>query len=205
MTAQEQKSTYTFEEYLELEKNTGKRWEYYFGEVFAMAGGSKRHNRLVGKMRRILEDKTEPKNCQVFSENIKLELSSAKQYVYPDVMLTCHPQDLEDETESIIRHPSIVVEVLSETTEAYDQGGKKLSYFRLESLLYYVLVWQATTTVEVFEKQVGSRNDSSRNDGSQNDSSRSNSSWSYRNYSSKEEQIEFPLLDFSILVGDLYQ
>ena len=185
MTAQEQKSSYTFEEYLNLEKDTQQRWEFYYGEVFAMAGGSKRHNILTLNMALQLREVARRKDCQVFSENVKLELSEDKQYVYPDVMLTCHPQDLKDETESIVRYPSLVVEVLSETTEAYDQGGKKLSYFGLESLLYYVLVWQKTKTVELFERQ--------------------ENSWNYRHYASNEANIEFPLLGFSLSLAELYR
>lgn len=184
MSTQEKKRIYTFEEYIEVEKDTQKRWEYHFGEIYAMAGGSKQHNILTLNMAFQLRNATLDKGCQIFSENVKLELITGKQYVYPDVMLTCNAQDLKDNTDTMVRYPSLVVEVLSETTEAYDHSGKKLAYFGLDSLLYYVLVWQKKPMVEVFE--------------------RLENSWNYRNYSPKEQQINFPLLDFSLNIAELY-
>lgn len=185
MTAQEEKKHSSFEEYLELEKSSEERLEYYFGEVFAMAGSTKRHNRIVGNIRRLLENLIDPTNCDVFSENVKLELLKNARYVYPDVMMTCSTEDLKDDTETIIRHPSIVIEVLSERTADYDTGGKKRAYFQLPSLHYYVIIWQKTCAIEVYERE--------------------SDFWKLRTYVKPEEMVVFPKFDFKIPVKEVYR
>jgi Uma2 family endonuclease len=185
MQAAEKKDKYSYEGYLELENTTQQRWEFYFGEVFAMAGGSMRHNRIIGNIRRLLEEGAGRNGWEVYAENVRLELVSRKRYVYPDLMLTCHPADLADDTGSAAQFPSLLVEVLSETTEAYDQGEKRLAYFQLESLQYYVLVWQKIYTVEIFERKEGF--------------------WHYRNHTFLEKHADLPLLGLSLPLSAIYR
>ena len=108
--AQLEDKKYTIEEYLELEEKSDLRHEYYDGEIFAMAGTTMNHNRIVGRLRSFLEGIFLPKGCDVFAENVKVEVIKNFYYPYPDVILTCAPDDISGTY--IVRHPSILVEVL---------------------------------------------------------------------------------------------
>ncbi|GAB4329097.1 MAG: Uma2 family endonuclease [Flammeovirgaceae bacterium] len=152
MQPKTQKNHFTFEEYVLLEKENQTRYHFFHGEVFAMAGGTKRHNRIVLNTSFLLEQMISNKKCQVFAENIKLELEKELHYVYPDILLTCHPQDLMDDNENMIRHPSLIVEVISGSTKEYDTKEKKSNYFRIKSLQYYLLIFQNEPLVEVYER-----------------------------------------------------
>ena len=182
---QKQAQTYSFQNYLTLEKTSQIRHEYERGSVRAMAGGTKRHNRLVNNCTFGLDSQIQEKKCDVFSENVKLELLPQEFYVYPDVVLTCDPQDLKDDKESLIQFPSLIIEVLSEGTALYDQNQKKLAYLRLLSLQYYVFVAQHTVLVEVYE--------------------RNQQAWLYQNYQNLTATIHFPSLKLSLLLAEVYK
>ncbi len=147
MAANPKTQHYTFDEYLALEQTQQQRYEYWHGELFAMAGGTRRHNRLVGNTRRLLEDGVLGRPCEVYAENVKLALAQANIFVYPDVMLTCEPADMEaSDLETYIRYPSLLVEVLSDGT------AKQLLYFKIPTLQYYILIHQDSPTVELYER-----------------------------------------------------
>ncbi|MDW8295975.1 MAG: Uma2 family endonuclease [Raineya sp.] len=148
----QQKQHYTFAEYETLERETGERFLYYYGEVFAMAGTTLGHNRIVLNTAFLLEEKLPSKNCQVFAENVKLELAHEAYYVYPDVLVTCHKEDITDFNKTIVKYPSLIVEVFSESTQSYDMQEKKTAYFKIPTLQYYSLIYPKKPCVEVFER-----------------------------------------------------
>ncbi len=141
----------TVEEYLQLEEKSEIRHEFYHGEVYAMAGGTINHNRLTRRVANLLETQPALNRCGVFSENMKVDVRAGVHMPYPDVVLTCHPFDLRG-SNTIIRQPRLVVEVLSKSTERKDRGIKWLDYRRMPSLWYYMLVDQYATTVELFSR-----------------------------------------------------
>jgi len=89
--------------------------------------------------------------CHVFTENVKLEVVADAYYVYPDVMLTCQPQDLSDNR--LARYPSLVMKVLSDSTEAYDRGKKLDQYLRMPSLQAYVIISQKRLFTGCYERK----------------------------------------------------
>jgi Uma2 family endonuclease len=148
-----QKENYTFEEYLALEQETGVRFEFYQGEVFAMAGGTLRHNRIGGNIFVFLRGVIENRPYDVFQSDLKLEMKHLSHYVYPDIMFTCHPDDLKDEEAIFIPHPSLIVEVLSKSTGGYDLNEKRDKYFKIPDLQYYMIVWQTKYKVELYARR----------------------------------------------------
>ena len=152
MHIQEKKQHYTFNEYETLEQETGERFLYYYGEVFAMAGTTLRHNRIVLNTAFLLEEIFAEKKCQVFAENAKLELAENAYYVYPDILLTCHSEDFSDLNRTFIKYPSLIAEVLSESTQSYDMQEKKNLYFKIPTLQYYLLIYPKVPRVEVYER-----------------------------------------------------
>jgi Uma2 family endonuclease len=121
----------TVEEYFELEKKSEIRHEYYNGDVFAMAGSTLNHNRIVGKVRNLLSSLFLPRGCDVFSENVKVKVSDIY-YPYPDVVVTCAPVDISGTY--VVQHPTILVEVVSKHSEWRDRRFKLKQYKTIPSL-----------------------------------------------------------------------
>lgn len=180
---EEQKQSYTFEEYLALEQDTQVRYQYYQGEVFMMAGGTKRHNKLASNIGFMIS--SQKPDCEIFLNDVKLEFQAKNYYVYPDVMLTCDKNDLKDDQESIVRNPSLVVEVLSDSTASYDSNEKKNRYFALPSLWYYILISQKTPLIEVYEREV--------------------KFWKYTSYTNLEDSIVLDKLNLRLKLSDIYK
>lgn len=137
----------TLDEFLAWEDAQPERNEYFRGEVFAMTGGRRTHGRVVGNLVFHLIGQLRGSPCQVFSESMKLQIADDT-ILYPDVFITCDRDDLR--TEQIFRAPSVVIEVLSPSTQAYDRSKKFALYRRLASLKEYVLVDPDTRRVEGF-------------------------------------------------------
>ena len=175
---------YSYNEYLKLEKETHEKHDFYFGEVYNMAGGTIKHNELIQEII-ILFRKKNKKKCKILFNDVKLELIPDEYFVYPDLMLTCDKDDLKNNKDTIIKKPFAIVEVLSKSTEMYDRNVKLKYYLKISSLKYYVLVSQEAIRVEVYE--------------------RVNSHWEYRFFEKEDEIIKFKQLDFNIFVKDIYQ
>lgn len=133
----------TVEEYLALEETATVKHEYVGGRVYAMTGTTKRHNRIVTNILRKLADAAEGSPCQVYVEAVKLRVTSDVIY-YPDVMVTCEP----DDDPLIEERPCLVVEVVSPKTESTDRREKLLAYRQFASLGAYLVVAQDRRWVE---------------------------------------------------------
>ena len=151
MTAVEKPQLITVEEYLEGEPHAELRHEFIAGVVYAMAGTSLDHNLIAGNVLTALRQHLAGKHCRVFMSDVKVRLKIADDdiFYYPDVMVGCDPRDTE---KFYLRHPKIIVEVLSETTERTDRREKLLSYMRIDSLETYVLVAQDKAEVTVLQR-----------------------------------------------------
>ena len=146
-----QSHRYTVEEYLALEERSEVRHEFYNGEIYAMAGTTTAHNLLIDNVKDILKPQVRPRGCQVYSENIKVEVIRTIYLPYPDIIVTCHPFDQRPD-QYIIRQPRLLVEVLSKSTARNDRGFKWQRYRKMPSLWYYMLVDQYSMTVELFSR-----------------------------------------------------
>jgi len=128
----------TVDEYLEWEAKQEIRHEYVNGEIFAMTGGSIPHNDITLNLYRVLRPHLRPRGYRINVVDVKLQLGSSSAYFYPDVIVSCDPQDLN--SRKFIQHPKLIVEVLSPSTEAKDRG-KKFTYCRtIPTLQEYVLI-----------------------------------------------------------------
>jgi Uma2 family endonuclease len=139
-------------EFLAWEREQAERHEYFRGEVFAMAGGSPRHNALCSSVNAALHGALRPRGCQVFSSDQRVGLGSGERYVYPDVTVVRGKVVLEPGTRDVIAEPTIVVEVLCASTEQYDRGLKWEGYQRIASLADYLLVSQDEARIEHFQR-----------------------------------------------------
>lgn len=175
----------TLEEYLQLEEKSEVRHEFYDGEVYSMAGTTTAHNLLIDNVKDILKLQVRPRGCQVYSENIKVEVIKGVYLPYPDIIVTCHPFDQRPD-QYIIRQPRLLIEVLSKSTASHDRGFKWQRYRKMPSLWYYMLVDQYKTTVELFSR-IEETNE-----------------WINTIYETTDDVIVLPRLHCELTVGAIY-
>ena len=150
MIASPQQSYLTPEEYLQLEDASNIKHEYIDGQVFAMAGASDPHVTIALNIATLLRSHVRGSGCRVYIADMKARIESLNRFYYPDVMVTCDPRDRETSTYKCF--PSLIVEVLSDSTEAFDRGDKFVDYQELESLREYVLINTKRQRVECFRR-----------------------------------------------------
>jgi len=156
MSAQE-KLVYTPEIYLELERTATERSEFVDGDVFMMAGASRKHNTITINLSSEMHQQLKNRDCQVYSSDMRVNFTEQGDYVYPDVIIACEPQQFDDEHADNLTNPTVIIEVLSKSTEAYDRGHKFSMYQRLPSLLHYVLVNQNSLQVDHYQRKANNQ------------------------------------------------
>ena len=124
--------------------------EYVAGEVFAQAGARQNHVVVALNIAGALRQRLRGTPCRAYIADMQLEVAQADAVFYPDVMVSCHPEDLA--AERVLHHPRVIVEVLSDSTAAYDRGGKFAAYRMLESLQEYVLIDPEQRSLEIFRR-----------------------------------------------------
>jgi len=143
----------TPEEYLRIEREAPYKSEYYGGEMFSMAGGSPRHSRIATNIAGYLTNALKGRRCTPYNSDLRIGIPGEGLYTYPDVSVFCAPLTFLPGTDDTATNPTVIVEVLSKTTEAYDRGRKFEHYRRLPSLREYVLVSQDAPTLERFTRE----------------------------------------------------
>ena len=174
------------EEYLRLEARSPVRNEYVNGEVFAMTGGTLRHNVITGNL--AVELRTHLRNtpCRVFVNEVKVRVAMANAYYYPNLLVHCvrdgETMDLDSDT---VEDPVLIIEVLAQSTEAIDRREKLLAYRTLASLAEYALISQDQARVEIHRR-------------------RGDIGWEKIEYSGAET-VEFTSLKLAIGMRDIYE
>ncbi|MDG4597010.1 MAG: Uma2 family endonuclease [Candidatus Contendobacter sp.] len=148
-----QRRAFTYDDYLEWEQRQPERHEYVRGEVFAMAGTTDRHNEISGNCYTLLRQHLRGTPCRVFMADVKVRVDAADCGFYPDLQVTCAESDRADRL--VKRSPTLVVEVLSDSTASYDLGDKFAAYQQLDSLREYVLVDQERIRVLIYRRRDG--------------------------------------------------
>jgi len=175
----------TEDEYLKGERQSEVKYEYIDGEVFAMAGAGRKHNRILGNVFRETDSqlKAQSSPCTTFSSDMKIKISNnTTHFYYPDVMVSCDEDDQQSQDEHFITSAKIIVEVLSKSTRKFDSTTKLTNYFTIPSLEEYVLIEQDICEVQVFRKSEG---------------------WKSSFYFLGDE-INFAAINVKILVEDIY-
>ena len=128
------------------------RHEFYNGEVFAMAGRTRAHSKIITNLIGSLTNALQGRDCDVFEGSLKVGIEVLDKIVYPDVTVVCGPFEPYEENDQIILNPILIVEVLSKRTAGYDRGGKFIKYQKIPSLKEYVVVEQRHRQVDIFRK-----------------------------------------------------
>jgi Uma2 family endonuclease len=183
MTASRSHAYFTPEQYLEIERISPIKHEYLDGQIIAMAGATKAHVLITGNLSALLLNHLRGSGCISYATNMKVRLPHSRLFYYPDLAVTCDDND-KNSNEDFIQHPKLIIEVLSDSTEAFDRGDKFADYKTIASLGEYVLVHQNQMLVECFR--------------------RNGNLWMvtiYRN----GDAIEFASVDFTCSIAELYE
>jgi Uma2 family endonuclease len=140
-------------EYLEIERAADYKSEFFAGETFAMAGASPPHVLITSNVTAELNVQLRGRPCRVYSSDLRVKVNDTGLYTYPDVVVVCGDQQFDDEQRDTLLNPTLLVEVLSPSTEGYDRGDKFAHYQRLPSLREYVLIAQDRQRIERYVRQ----------------------------------------------------
>ncbi len=156
--ALKQKTLYSSDEYLEFERAAELRHEYLDGEIYEMAGESLVHSQIciniAGEMRQILKGS----NCQALSPNMKVRAETKGLFAYPDLSVVCGEPEFHDDKKDVLLNPKVIIEVLSHSTQRYDQTKKFYRYRKeIPSLTDYILIYQDIAFIEHHEKMADNR------------------------------------------------
>ena len=176
----------TPEDYLERERAAEFRSEYLRGEILAMAGGSRRHGRIVTNLVREIGQQIRPRNCSVYSSDLRVCMSQAGLYAYPDIVVTCGEEQFLDATLDTLLNPAVIIEVLSESTKKYDRGQKFESYRSASSLSEYIIVEQDSMHVEHYTRQP-------------------NGEWLLAEYTARDTRMTLPFIGVELRFSDIYE
>jgi Uma2 family endonuclease len=175
----------TAEEYLHRERKAEFRSEYFRGELFAMAGASANHNLIVLNAGSSLREQLKKKPCRVYPSDLKLRIEATGLYTYPDLSVVCGEPQLESSAGDVLLNPVVLVEVLSDSTEAYDRGKKFEHYRTIPSLKHYVLIAQDRHSMDCFSRQA-------------------NGSWSLTSCQGLEGKIVLDAIDSELPAAEVY-
>lgn len=173
------------QEYLTTERAAAFKSEYYRGEVFAMAGATKEHNRIVGSLILAVGKFLENKKCIFYPSDLRVFNPLNTLYTYPDVTIVCEKEEyLDDETDTLL-NPTVIFEVLSPSTENYDRGTKFKLYRSIPSLKNYVMVSSMEYAVEVYSRE-------------------DNDTWRLTTAKGKDGAVFISAIDFKLPLEEVY-
>ncbi len=178
---------YTLEEYLELDHASEEKIEFWDGHIFTLAGASEVHDRIQGNGYFALRSKLQNKNCRVFLSEMRVKVPAYPPYRYPDLSAVCGKTEFETlGKQQLLVNPSLIIEILSETTAEFDRGYKFTYYKSIESFTEYILIAQDRPHVTQFVKQ-------------------SDNSWLNHEFNSLEDDFYLTSLDCRIDLLELYK
>lgn len=178
---------YTPEQYLALESKAEYKSEYINGHIFAMSGASREHIliavNLAGELRSLLRERP----CEVYNSDMRVKVHPTGMYTYPDVTVVCGEPRFDDKQTDTLVNPTVIIEVLSPSTESYDRGEKFAHYRRLGSLVDYVLVAQDKVQVEHYVRQ-----------------SETGNQWTLTEISDLGDTLHLASIDCNVALQDIY-
>lgn len=180
------KSLFTEEEYLQLEKLSPTKNEYFKGEIFAMAGASNRHNVIFSNLFGDLSYKLKGKPCRAYGSDMRIYIPENTLYTYPDISIICGeiiPSNIDPDT---VIQPTVLIEILSPSTKNYDLGGKFDLYRDIPTLREYILVDSESIRVQAFRINKENR-------------------WELEDYRSIKDILTVPILGASVSLKEIYE
>lgn len=173
------------ESYLAIEVEAEERHEYRDGEIIVMAGGLPNHNQVAGNIYATLNFALRGKPYQAFVTDQRLWIPSQRLYTYPDVMVMPLPLELQEGRRDTVINPILIVEVLSNSTAAYDRGDKFTAYRSIPGFREYLLVSQSSRQIEHYVKGEGKK-------------------WDFQTYDETDTGVQLATVGVELTIGDIY-
>ncbi|MFN0168222.1 MAG: Uma2 family endonuclease [Bryobacteraceae bacterium] len=173
-------------DYLEIERKAEYKSEFYRGTMFALAGASREHNLLAVNLSRELSQQLRSRPCEVYPSDMRVNVSETGLYTYPDLVVVCGQPRFADGHLDTLLNPTLLAEILSPSTEAYDRGRKFEHYRAIESLQEYLLVAADRMRVDLYVRQSDGR-------------------WLLNTASLPQETLELRSIGCSLRLSDLYE
>ena len=174
------------EEYLEAERKATEKHELMNGKIITMQGASLRHNRITGNLIAEIGSFLKNKTCEVFPSDLRVNIPSTNSFCYPDLTIVCGKPELLDEHFDNLLNPSVIIEVLSPSTESYDRGNKFFTYQQIPALKEYILVDSSAISIQTIVK---------KDDGL----------WKFESVSGLSAVLHISTIDQQILLSDIYR
>jgi Uma2 family endonuclease len=185
MSAMPERERWTVEEYLEFERTAELRHEFFHGQIYAMVGASKSHRQIATALTSLLDTQLLETNCEVYQSETRV-CPTGRTYFYPDLVIVCDEEQYADKSEMTLLNPTVIIEVLSPSTEKFDRGDKFIAYQKIASLQEYLLVAQDKMLVEHFIRQ-------------------SDASWIYAAHENAEAMLKLPSVNCTLALADIYR
>ncbi len=174
---------FTPDEYFAWEETQLEKHELIDGRVYAMTGGTRNHSDIAGNFLAIIKPHLRGSGCKTYNSDCRVNILNTSNYIYPDLSVTCDPRDTLNT--QYITYPCLIVEVLSDSTEAYDRGKKFEKYRHNPNLVDYVLVSSDEVAVDIYHKNAAGE-------------------WLIRSYR-VGDQVEFKSIGLSVPIEQLYE
>lgn len=175
-------SVHSPQQYLQLERASQTRNEFFAGEIFAMTGASRTHNLIAGNLFSGIHSQLRGRSCEVYMADMRIKVAASGLYTYPDVVATCEQPKFEDDVLDTLLNPQVIVEV----TKSYDRGKKFEHYRRLPSLQHYILVAQNRCHIEKYTRTTDGQ-------------------WLLWETSQPSDTLHIESIDCSLIVSDIYE
>ncbi len=176
----------TVQEYLAQERKSPMKNQFFDGEVFAMAGGSDEHSLIAANISGEVRNALKGGRCNVFNSDLRVKVEDTGLYTYPDVTVVCGEREFDDEHRDTLTNPTVIIEVLSPSTESYDRGSKSRQYRRIESLKELILVAQDSATIEQYVRNAEGQ-------------------WQLSDTEGLESSLSFVSLGISVSLAEIYR
>lgn len=180
------KDKMSIEDYLEMENAADEKHEYYKGEIFAMSGAKVSHNRITGNLLITLGIRLKGKGCYPFGSDARIHIPSNTLFTYPDISIICGEVITLNNDDFNVLNPTVIIEVLSQSTKNYDRGEKFKLYRDIETLKEYILVDSESIHVEVFRL-----NESGH--------------WELEEYKTPADSVMIKVLDENVSLSEIYE
>ncbi len=192
------------EEYLSIERKAEYKSEYFNGEMFGLAGARRNHILIVTNVVRELSTQLRKSGCEVYSNDMRVKVSETGLYTYPDIAVVCGKPLFEDKEADTLINPIVIIEILSESTEAYDRGKKFEHYRKISSLQEYVLISQDHYKIEKYIRQENLSNFTIRNSQEKNEKQNQPNGWFFFDESSLEKSVELLSIHCFLSLAEVY-
>jgi len=180
------KARFTPEEYLAIDRQSENKNEYFEGEIFSMTGASRRHNLISVNVATTLNNQLADRECEVYAGDMRVKVNATGLYTYPDVVVVCGDPQFEDKEVDTLLNPTVIIEVLSKTTEGYDRGDKFEQYRLIPSLVEVVLIAQDKHHIEDYRRQESNH-------------------WMLTETNNLLDKLMLPTIGCELLLGEIYR